>query len=290
MKNITKDYYFKEPQGPLYHYTGIGALNEMCNAKTQEIWASSIGYMNDSKELFYALGLFKEVLRDSINASIEDELDFLLTLQRYLELHADTESFLYVFSLSEENNSLNQWRSYTPHGKGVCIEFKPDVIQNLIDIPGVSFAKCEYKEEVQKEIIRELIYELLVTFRGYLIEKPEYDPDKIDDFVINVIDQIYLSLAIIKHPAFASEREWRVILNYIGLGNFSTKYRVGSSMLTPYVALPLGQKYFLKSVRIGPTPHEVLSTSAIEGYLKSIGYPLDIPDLVTVSGIPYREW
>lgn len=288
MRNIIQSYFFKQPQEALYHYTGIGALYDMCKAKKKEVWASSIGYMNDSKELYYALELFHGLLRESIDTSNDEGLDFLTTLKANLDECAETQSFLYVFSLSEDYNSLSQWRSYTPHGKGVCIEFNEEALQNLIDISGVTFAKCEYVEVKQKLILKELIEDLLIVFREFVKKHPDYEELKIEHFVMDVMDQIYLTLSIIKHPAFSDEREWRIIFSEIGVTVQPIQYRVGASMLTPYVALPLNLDHFMNSVRIGPASHESLSATALNGFLRSIGYPRY--NFVKTSGIPYREW
>jgi len=62
---------------PLYHYTGIGALMGM--AETKSCWATSISYLNDSKELVHACELFEECLAPRLAfANYSDEKNTFL--------------------------------------------------------------------------------------------------------------------------------------------------------------------------------------------------------------------
>lgn len=55
------NFFVSEINMPLYHYTGIGSLLGIITSES--LWASSISYMNDSKEIIHACETLNNVLR-----------------------------------------------------------------------------------------------------------------------------------------------------------------------------------------------------------------------------------
>ncbi len=285
----------KAPDRSLYHYTSIDALYSMCEEKeNQEIWATNAAYMNDSQELLYAFTLFKQMLHKKVNDYSDEHKTYFKILEQYLSDSVELTSFIYVYSLSEECNSLSQWRSYTPHGKGVCLEYDMDTISGLTKDDGIHFVKCEYDTDKQNGIINELVEKLkddydrvISNFSGVV------PPSHTNTTAYEDIDKVVKVLAVIKHPAFHLEKEWRVVVTFHAAKELDEKYRVGASMLTPYVPVKFNEGFFIKSIMIGPTAHASLSAAALSRYLDSKSLkPRDSAARIPVSSsnIPYREW
>jgi hypothetical protein len=275
---------------PLYHYTGVGSLLGISSAES--LWASSISYLNDSTEIIHACETVENVLRGRfVFGKQDEEYEFLKQFQTWTNSLKNTAHTIFVFSLSEMPSLLSQWRSYTPHGKGVSLEFSPDKINFIAQSSNLKIARCVYDRGEQEDVIGALIEKLLISFRQQLptIDTNKCPPDQCYYDVINqYTNDIFQVLAIIKHGAFQEEREWRLISqHYPRYTDPQVKFREGASMLVPYIELQLGNsKPYFTNVILGPSPHQSLSFSGLAMFLNNKG----LCGKTTNCDIPYREW
>lgn len=288
MKDV--DSYFEpSPVDPLYHYTGVNSLMGICT--TRQIWAGNIHYMNDSEELVHAMELFEDAVGLELFSHNEsdDYQQFLRGLQLWVEDQRGVpDRHLYIFSLSEEPSLLSQWRSYTPHGKGVSIAFPPKLLANIVKGGEFRLGRCLYEEPDKRGMFNALIHKLWLSCARLLASTPPNDKSALSfKKAINVFaGSIFPILALAKHEAFIEEKEWRLVSkHFTSLDNAS--YRVGGAMLVPYLPLPLGdEENLFHSIVMGPTPHEQLSLSALTAFIKQ----KKLASEVHCSRIPYREW
>lgn len=249
--------------------------------------------MNDAEELIHALDLFEEVVTVALNNDDSRRRDghseFLHGLLKWIERQRDdTDHHLYVFSLSEVPSLLSQWRSYTPHGKGVSIGFSPDLLKELTKDRSFRLGKCLYEIEEKLTLFGSLINKLWITCSHQ--QRDEYPnevyPSRFTALVDRYADSVFPVLALAKHEAFAEEAEWRLISrHFTSLDN--ARFREGASMLVPYLPLSLKRKdEVFESVLLGPTPHEQLSLPALKAFLKSE----KLTATVKSTRIPYRVW
>lgn len=288
------DFFSEEPQKTLYHYTGISSLIRI--AESKKIWASHIYFLNDTSEVTYA----GEVMRDAIVEHFDDSTDkeeqlFLHELYSWIfSTFKDTMYHLFIVALTEEGNLLSQWRSYTPHGKGVSIGFKPKFLLRNIKSQNLRIARCLYQASEQKELMHDLLSKMLITFNQ---ERQTYDSSHFDPsqkylgIMKNFIGDLLQVFSIIKHPAFSEEKEWRIISPYFPMCTVhEIKFREGASMLVPYIEVDLSnikeEETLFEEVYLGPAQHVKLSTSTLSDYLSS----KNICNKLTYSDIPYREW
>jgi hypothetical protein len=96
-------------------------------------------------------------------------------------------------------------------------------------------------------------------------------------------------LAQIKHPGFAEEREWRLV---VGLEIFNesmmprdnpTLYRPTSMAIVPYLEIPLAHESII-SIRVGPGDNAEVRAGGVRRLLKTLGSDA----LVTHSDVPLR--
>lgn len=274
---------------PLYHYTGIGSLLGVTTGDS--LWASSISYMNDSKEIVHACETVENVLRARlVFGEDNEELQFLKQLLEWTKSCSKVAHTMFVFSLSEKPSLLSQWRSYTPHGKGVSLEFTPSKVNEIAHTSEMRIARCVYETAEQEEVISILIEKLLVNFRQ---ELPTMDVSKkapsqcYYGFINQYTSDIFQVLAIIKHSAFQEECEWRLISEHIPkFKDPRLKFREGASMLIPYIELPLGNRPFFNNIILGPSQHQNLNMSGLSMFMSNQG----ISKQLTNCQIPYREW
>ncbi len=127
---------------PLFHYTGVDGLLGMLRDK--KLWMTNIHYQNDSQEYYHGF----KILRDIISETYPD----LLTNEQ-LDVLCDAKmSGNFTFSLSEEPDSLSQWRGYCPNG-GYSISFDAEYFNKIIKQNHLLLGKCMYDREEQRDFI-----------------------------------------------------------------------------------------------------------------------------------------
>jgi hypothetical protein len=147
------DAFFQEPQQDLWHYTGIAAL--MGIQKYRTLWAGHAFYLNDSSEILEAAGTLREAIAERLGQVSECHQQFLRRLNDWtLEFMNEGQDHafaripnIFIFSLSESQSVLSQWRAYTPHGKGVSICISPAMLSHIARQAKFRIAKCLYDKQ-----------------------------------------------------------------------------------------------------------------------------------------------
>ena len=278
-------------QVTLYHYTGIGGLLGIVSSRT--VWASHAYYMNDSKEILLACEVLRKLLAEREKEFDGEEQVFVRQCADWFETFKRDAFHVFVFSLSEEPSLLSQWRSYTPHGKGVSVGFSPSVLNRILQAPGFRLARCLYEAHEHAELMRSLLDKILITFRQRL---PSLDTSKLHPsqkyhaFLEEFRGEVLQVLAIVKDRAFHEEREWRIVSPYFS--NYTVpevRVREGASMLLPYIALQLPDAsagVLFDKVILGPSTDVSLSFAALSAYLSN----QKVSDVTVNSDIPFRKW
>lgn len=289
--SLVEKFTYTKTTRPLFHYTSIGALMGM--AQSESIWATSILYLNDSKEMVQAYEVFEHALmpRLAFSKYSNEEKSFLEQLKKWISSTAKNESLLFVFSLSEEGNLLSQWRSYTPHGKGVNLQFSIDKINKLLASNKNTFlVKCIYDEAEQTDLIGNFIDELVIRFR--INASKAFNPNRhisecYFDYINTFYNEVLFILASLKHEAFKEEKEWRLVTRLNG--NFKSEelcFREGASMIAPYIKISLLEKPYFDFVTLGPSQHKDLSFKSLMMFTSKHG----LCPTVVGNNTPYREW
>lgn len=157
----------------LFHYTSVESLLGM--AKSEALWASHVYYLNDSREILHACDRLARSLHLILDqhAANAEERSLLLQFGAWSKSFERDKYCLFVFSLSEEESLLSQWRSYTPYGKGVSLALGPSTLNRIIELNGLRIGRCIYEEAEQFEILSSLSERLIQTFRR---EQPSPNP------------------------------------------------------------------------------------------------------------------
>jgi len=292
MMRQVDDYFSQKPNRTLYHYTGIGGLLGI--VESRRVWASHAYYLNDSKEILHACDVLSKVLSSKVDEYCGEEQEFVKQFLQWIETFHRDAFHIFIFSLSEERSLLSQWRSYTPHGKGVSIGFSPIIFDHMLKTSGFRIAQCLYERDQHIELMGSLLKKMLVTFRQGLptLDTSKNHPtQKYHGFLEGFRNDLLQVLAIVKHSAFSEEREWRIVSPYFP--NYTVpeiKFREGASMLMPYIEfeLPtLDERVLLfDEVILGPSQDDKLSLSALSSYLSN----QKVCNKSSISGIPFRKW
>ena len=122
------------PDDGLFHYTDVGGLHGILQG--QELWATHVGYLNDSREFTLGMELIKKQLKLIPPPKPADIISGLagvgviIGLQQNFEMLSEkvpVEAGPYVACLSATGDQLSQWRSYG--AGGYAIRFDENKLQ-----------------------------------------------------------------------------------------------------------------------------------------------------------------
>lgn len=240
----------------LYHYTTPAGLLGIF--ETGKVWATSALHLNDTTETSYGIDLLKrcaEKISDASNHPTELR-DLFTTISTVIGKITP-----YIFSLSEDSDSLDQWRAYTPETGGFALEFGKDFMQSG---DTYFFTKCIYEEEEQEEIATEVVtehFELLPK----LLEESKFDSDEGSEWKESLAMFSMLLAIAMKHSCFSKEEEWRVA-THTAVASNPLKFRIAKGGMIPYheIDLPKTAEGHLPlvSVTVGPSPDQERAEAA----------------------------
>ena len=283
----------------LYHYTSQKGLLGIIENK--KLWATSILYMNDSKELIYALELTNDILSQRINTERTEGRVFLKQIQNALsKIPEISTNSIFVCSFSEVSDLLSQWRGYCSNGNGFSIGFEiPDFIPSIFSIQGFFLHKCVYDVAQQRQLLNSFFDEFITRYIER--KKGNLNIDLSTFYSMTLMNYVNLA-AEIKHPSFQEEKEWRLISLPIIFNDTRIKYRQGRISIIPYVEISLiGEEKEMSLPEIWIWPHNQLTINSLEGllitnhingnskstHINNNGKEILIPAIKT-SSIPYR--
>lgn len=262
------------PRDTLYHYTSLSGLLGIVSSGV--LRASDVRYMNDSAELRHTLDLLSTHVTRRIVSGV-DNPTLLDQLLEWLSHRIISGSMLFGASFRENGNLLSQWRGYASQDKGVSLGFNPRHLLACADRQGFKVAKCLYDRGEQGRLVEQIIDAVEVQANR---EPPLAASDNGATSWHHVFEQLEGDLlqiaAVLKHPSFEEEQEWRLVSPLIGsCEGLPVHFREGHSMLVPYYAFELEAEQArgirLEHVYLGPTRNIDLSMNSLKMYLDSCG-------------------
>lgn len=293
IKNITQKLYSDIPKETLYHYTSFKGLLGIVDSGA--LWASDVRYMNDSAEMKHTADLIRADISQRV-ASGHNNPKLLNQFLNWVSYRMTNGHMLFGASFRSNGNLLSQWRSYSSLGKGVSLGFNPNYILQCAERQSFQVGKCIYEPAEQMDLIKQIVDVVEI-----LAEKHEENLDEskkqLSQSYYDVFEEIETDLlriaAILKHPSFQEEEEWRIVSPVITDYVLSpVLFREGASMLVPYFEfnLTLGQheSIIMEHIFLGPTPNIILSMNSLTLYLSKKG--IKPREGISYCQIPYRQW
>lgn len=251
----------------LYHYTP--AFYEIVT--NNNLRATHFGHLNDGSEMSYGHEVFIGAFDRLIEEEKRSPLSFQFkTIRHNLSTRRITNS-PFVFSMCERGNELSQWREYGKETTAYSIGFHGHAFQpGNLNVP-FELVKMEYNDETQKAYAFDLVrasHDYAVAMKLSLPEEPNKS-----EFFITVSEYAYALQSRFKHPAFRSEREWRIIVASSAAGD-NVCFRQSRMGVTPYVSLSVkeGGRLPIARVNISPSPHSETAHTATCDFLDRKGY------------------
>jgi len=288
IEQITRSLFATPPQECLYHYSTLSGLLGIVGSGI--LRASDIRYMNDSAELRHTLDLLNAHVTRRIVSGVDNPA-LLNEFLEWLSHRIASGPLMMGASFRANGNLLSQWRGYSVHGKGVSLGFDPRHILHCAHAQHFQVGRCLYDPEEQRQLVEQII-DGVERLAAQEVPRPDTKGDPSWHHVFaQVEDDLLRIAAILKHPSFQEEQEWRLVSPAIAHGAEPVvHFREGHSMLVPYYAFDLscgGAGMQLEHVFVGPTSNIDLSMNSLRLYLDSQGV---MPTQgISYCQIPFRQ-
>jgi hypothetical protein len=290
--DITEKLYADRPQETLYHYTTFTGLMGIIESRV--LWASDIRYLNDSAELKHTADLINIEITDRINNGHPNP-HLLNQFLNWITHRITNGHMLFASSFRAHGNLLSQWRGYSKPGKGVSIGFSPYYILKCAQAQAFQIGKCVYDPAIQSTLICQILDSIEAQAAAFeQLNTPSRDQSETSYHQIfeTMEGDLLRIAAILKHPSFQEEDEWRLVSPAIT--DFLTSpvlFREGTSMLVPYYEFQLlpdnGKAIAIEHMYLGPTSHMNISMNSLSMYLaKNNVAP---KQHISFCQIPYRH-
>jgi hypothetical protein len=286
----------------LYHYCSNRTLLSILSGRS--VWASEFSLSNDTLEGKWLRVVLSDYFTER-GMSASDKEEVLPHLDSLMALMGGT-----GFCMSEESDLLSQWRGYADDGCGVSLGFNREYFETLGNLKrdrndafNASLTKVEYDPRRQKELIAEHADAIVELVSKGVLRQPSlllYDEDKEKQrreafrsmrlrFFI-----FFFHLYTLKNPAFAEEREWRLISHILASQHSDRakqlsdmEFRSSRDRIVPFRSIMLEDIGLpaITEVVLGPkniTPEEV-----IDAILRKYNWP-DVQ--IKRSSASYRGW
>ena len=292
IKNITGQLYAGTPTETIYHYTSFPGLIGIVEKRV--LWASDILYMNDSAEMNHTV----ELIKAEVAVRVDDTRTNQKLLAQFLDWVSNRISsghMLFAASFRANGNLLSQWRGYSALGKGVSIGFDPQYLLACANRQSFQLGQCVYDPAQQQALIKKVIESvecLAEEFGENTDEAKRLPTESYYDVFERVESDLLRIAALLKHPSFQEEEEWRIVSpvldDYV---QTPVQFREGTSMLVPYLEFKLGldenESIELEHVVLGPTPNINLSMNSLTMFLSKMRVKLKAG--ISYCQIPYRQ-
>jgi hypothetical protein len=314
----------------LWHYTSIQGFCGIVSSK--KIFATDIRYLNDSEEFIHTRKLVEQVIneapeKDESGWPLRESLR-LIILRIFEKGSLSPDNLqIYTASFSASEDQLSQWRGYSHGSSGMSLGFDLRQLRPPSEIGTlVTFAPCVYREDDKRELITYAIYSFArdlsslwqqagdATAVKKLLQEmreayPEWDEEKAKNELKQTMSEWHDSeirragavitiellrlAAILKHPSFEEEHEWRLILP---VSTSTTPqhnprcFRPSDKTIIPYIEFPLNTNSDatvpLTDLILGPGTEPVLGKDAARCFLAS----KNINIIPRESNVPFRLW
>jgi hypothetical protein len=249
------------PPPILYHYTTADGLVGIVHGR--RLNATHSNFLNDPQEVSFAEEILRSFLkqrRSAFSASDAAKSLFYDSLLDSLEKVRSSRE-LYVASLSEADDLLSQWQSYSSRGYGYSIGFDGQALRDIYGSPGIIYLRRVLYTAFERDYsLNRMVAEAEELIDGLFTPWAKSLMPSMMELVEIVGDLLEEFLVTFKHEAFTEEREWRVCVVRTSDPLRSSPlpvvdFRVGASRLIPYMPIPLGASERpnpIKSIRVGP--------------------------------------
>lgn len=269
----------------LYHYTDFAAFDGII--RCAELRLNNILNMNDASEMrLFMNGICKAVIN---KLGMDTESEKIRRTEAFFqkEMAEEFHYSAYAACFSRYRDDAAQWERYGHLGQGVCIAFHENLMQKMVE--GIaSLREVCYQEDMREHPLVDAFYQLIKGSKRFSENLPRLQ---------ELMNDAWVQSAAFKHPSFASEREFRLVVSPFISNEFAVqpKYHVTPNRIKKYYPLDLNRMCGKLNMRlsdvvgeiiIGPTSSQ--SLPILQDYLADCGLNI-LTDKISMSECPLRK-
>lgn len=294
----------------VYHYTSLSTLMKI--VETRQLWATSIKYLNDTREREGFLDAAYTLLPTLAQDPTLDSTAFEPYLRGDRDKVQQSTELPSVVSFSRLPDSLPQWRSYCNAGDGVSIGFDVESLKKAringnkillsngvpheLNFP-VYFREVTY---IQKGDFARVEDAVRSIYRKAVNDEGRFGSaeDGVPDIPLEQWFRVFLEdeAATYKDDDFEAEQESRLLASNVLFRPSLLHFRTSGTALVPYLKLdipnPDGSEDLLKPwqaikrVCVGPNANLDLTAEAVWNLFRSLS--MDVA--VEKTEVSFRSW
>ncbi len=269
----------------LYHYTDFIAFDGII--RCAELRLNNILNMNDAAEMrLFMNGISQAVIEKLSQAGESKKIPSARSFFK-MELQEEFHYSSYAACFSKYRDDASQWDRYGHMGQGVCIAFKEDLMQKMLG-GAVSLIKVYYQKDMRGHHLVNELYRTILETEPFSDALPHLH---------ELMNVAWTQSAAFKHPSFASEKEFRLVISPFISSELSVepKYHISPERIKKYYPLNLKEMCerfdmqfsdLIGEIIIGPTSSQ--SRPILQDYLSDCGLKV-LQDKVSMSDCPLRK-
>ena len=269
----------------LYHYTGFAALDGII--RCAELRLNNILNMNDASEMRLFMNGICKAVTEKLKLDGEAEAVHMTRDFFHKEMEEEFHYSAYAACFSRYRDDAAQWERYGHLGQGVCIAFHEDLMQKMVG--GVfSLQEVYYQEDMREHRLVGEFYRAIKASENFTKNLPKLQ---------TLMREAWVQSAAFKHPSFASEREFRLVVSPFISNEFAVepRYHVSMERIKKYYPLDLNKMCgklgmhlsdLVGEIIIGPTSSQ--SLPILQDYLDDCGLNV-LKDKISMSNCPLRK-
>jgi len=240
----------------LFHYTNAEGLHGILGSKT--LWATGFKFLNDQSEYNYGNLFVQDLL---LNRSDEFAKRLAKAWPKTGAGWADVIPH-YVASTCDTGDLIGQWRGYSSLNDGCAVAFRRLALESRQTKESrLHVIPIFYSPDQQRRLVERV---LNVAFEVFASAERRTKSKVLD----HAIFALHRAILLLKHPSFAGEREWRLIL--FDVSGSSENFRVVQGQIVPYLNIPLAPDDIDHIIQ-GPGLYRLASTDTISRFALKCG-------------------
>ncbi len=269
----------------LYHYTDFNAFDGIIHCA--ELRLNNILNMNDASEMrLFMNGICKAVV-EKLYQDGEEEKAQNMEFYFQQELEEEFHYSAYAACFSKYRDDAAQWDRYGHSGQGVCIAFHENLMQKMMG-GVISLQQVYYQKDMREHRLVKEFYQLIRESSDFSENMPRLQ---------GLMSEAWVQSAAFKHPSFASEMEFRLVVSPFISNQFTVepKYHVTAERIKKYYPLDLNRMCgklglhlsdLVGEIIIGPTSSQ--SLPILQDYLDDCGLTV-LKNKISMSECPLRK-
>ncbi|HEY0170096.1 MAG TPA: DUF2971 domain-containing protein [Pyrinomonadaceae bacterium] len=262
----------------LYHYTNAEGLIGILGRK--QIWASNVCFLNDARELIHGRMLVEKVIEEGLETHPTGKAHDFLADCRERVRSGRLELDVYAACFCTDGDLLSQWRGYGSMGDGYSLGLCSESLRRGRFRPSsykFALRRVIYDPECQTKMIQESVCNVCRLIERAAATLPAAELDHLlSEAGCKLDEQLKEFLYCFKDPAFAEEREWRIVHTCpAAIYNKDLQFRASRGRIVPYVLLPLdgltdpdNSLIPLVNLRFGSVLSPITTSKSLEHLLK----------------------